>query len=90
MGTNIGENTTYDKCVQGEINLSEVFLCIDEACSFHGDMRSHADGAMSMGYVIIYKNLLKHKININISTKIELVEFSEYIPHNLCLMMFLV
>ena len=83
------KNTINYERVIGERNLSEVFTWIDAAYAVHGRTRSHTGGAMQMGYGIIQKNPSKHKINVNNSIEEELLVFSDYIPYNLWLMMFL-
>ena len=46
---NILKNTINDKCVIGEIILSEVFAWIDASDAVHLYRRSVMGGAMSMG-----------------------------------------
>ena len=43
-------------------------------CDVYGNMKSHTGGDTSMGYGIIHRKVLKHKINVKRSTETELVE----------------
>ena len=77
-----------DKLIIGCFNLKELFTWADALFAMHANMQSHTEGAMSMGYGMIHCRSSKQKFNTKSSTASELVGTSEYMPFNICIVMF--
>ena len=88
-GLSFIHGTINEKRIIGARNLLDVFTWIDASYAVHSNMRSHTGGAISMGYGVLHAKSSKQKINVKSSTEAELVGVSEYIPHNIWLIMFL-
>ena len=83
------KETIDNKIIIGSESLIDVYTCIDADYAFHGNMRSHTGGAISMGHIVLHKTLLVQMLNTKISTESETVGVSEYLPYNLWIMIFL-
>ena len=64
-------------------------MWIDAAYGIYNDMRSQTDGAISLGWGIIHKKGIIQKLNTQIFTESEVVGFSDYLPHNIQIKIFL-
>ena len=43
-----------------------MYTCIDEACAFHGNMKSHLGGSIYIGHGGLHQTLLKKILKTNI------------------------
>jgi hypothetical protein len=61
----------------------------DASFAVHGDMKSHAGGAMTLGKGVIYGTSTRQKLNTRSSTEGELVGVNDVMPQNLWTQYFL-
>ena len=52
-------------------------------------MKSQTGGAISMGVEILYGKVSKQKLNVKSLTETELVGNIDYLPYNICFMIFM-
>ena len=77
------KETIDDKRFIGSKSLTDTYTCIDAAYAVHSSMRSHTGGAIFMGNGVFHGKILVQMFNTKISTEVELVFVSEYLPYNL-------
>ena len=71
------------------IVFQHFFTWIDAAYAVAADMKNQTGGAMSLGLVILHGKSSKKRLNVKRSTEVELVGVSDYLPYNICLLMFM-
>ena len=81
--------TLNDKKRIGAISLENMHTWIDAAYSVYNNMRSQTGGAISLGWGIIHDKSTIQKLNTKSSTQSEVVDFSDYLPHNIQIKIFL-
>ena len=83
------KNTIDEKRIIGANNLTDIYTWIDSAHDVYPNMRGNTGGTILMGYGIVHGKGAKQKINVKSSTESEVVVFSEYVPYNLWMLMFM-
>ena len=73
----------------GETSLDNIFTWVDASYSVYHGINIHNGGVMSMGLVVTHCRLSKHNLNTNISTEVDLVGASDYLPYNILYVMFM-
>jgi len=69
--------------------LGDIFIWIDASYAVHPNMRSLTSGTMSMGLEVVHAKSSKQKLNTKSSTEAEVMDTSDYLPHNLHFTIFL-
>ena len=77
-----------DKRIIGCFNLKELFTWVDTLFAVDLNMRSHTGGTISMGYGMINFHSSKQMLNTKSTTESEIVGISEYVPFNICIVIF--
>ena len=83
------KNTIDEKRIIGAMSLSDLYTWIDFSYAVHENMQGHTGGAMSMSFGIIHGKRSKQKLNLKSSMEPNLFGFSEYLPYNLWMLLFM-
>ena len=75
--------TQKEKRDFGATNLNKIFIWIDASYAIHHYMRIQIGGEMSMGLDFTHCRSSNQNLNKTISTELELVGASDYVPYNI-------